>query len=224
MSIRAPRYRRPKNIWWDEEFEASLEIQLDDLSQPFDWESIFGNSNPVQVEIGFGKGRFILESAERHPDQNYFGIEWAGACVGVARERLAKKQIGNARLMRADAKEVIQSYILPNSVLACHLYFPDPWPKKRHHKRRMVSEELVASLFTSLKPDGEFRFFTDHREYFASTSPIVDDHPESERLPSPNPDDPLYVITNYEAKWRGEKREIDRGRWARRVVMSGDQT
>ncbi len=217
MSIRAPRYQSPKNIWWDEEFERSLEIELDGAPCPFDWEAMFENSNPVQVEIGFGKGRFLIENAQRHPDRNYLGIEWAGACVGVARERLAKRGIPNARLIRADAKEIVQSFIPKASVSVYHIYFPDPWPKKRHHKRRIVSKDFVALLFGTLKPGGEFLFFTDHTDYYEAAHPVVDAHPEASPLPPPDPDNPSYVVTNYEAKWRGEDRTIHRDRWARKV-------
>ena len=126
-------------------------VSLHDLPTPIDWQILFGNKHPVEVEIGFGKGRFLLEVSKQFPQINYIGVERAQKYVALTCERFEKyirhfsvdKNSGkfqNVRLVWTDANYFITRYVPEESVQAYHIYFPDPWPKARQQKRRNLSE------------------------------------------------------------------------------------
>ena len=212
MSIRSFRYRRPANPTWDVEFEESLRPKLDTLPKPLDWESLFGNTAPVEIEIGFGKGRFLLAAAERYPDHNWLGIEYAPQCVLVAAERATKRELKNMRVIHSAAEDVLNEYLRDACVHAYHINFPDPWPKKRHHKRRLVKTPLVEQLKRTLEPGGSIHVATDFEEYFEEMLPIfgdqgfvIVDQPEAR-------EDEIF-ITNYEKKFLDRGKKICRARF-----------
>jgi tRNA (guanine-N7-)-methyltransferase len=134
--------------------------------QPLDWTAVFGNANPVEVDLGCGDGTFLVKRAAKHPDHNFLGVE---RLLGRARkvDRKAQRlELTNVRALRIEVSYAVSFLFPPGSVSVCHLYFPDPWPKKRHHKRRLVQAEFVAALARTLVPTGEVRLATDHDEYF----------------------------------------------------------
>ncbi|MDW8266265.1 MAG: tRNA (guanosine(46)-N7)-methyltransferase TrmB, partial [Gemmataceae bacterium] len=104
-----------------------------------DWSAIFGNTRPVEIEIGFGKGLFLLTASQACPDINFLGIEILRKYQLFTATRLVKRGIGNVRLVRADARDFLRQRVGSESVQAIHIYFPDPWWKKRHWKRRLFS-------------------------------------------------------------------------------------
>lgn len=140
-------------------------LGLDYQSTPFDFEAIFGNGNPVVLEIGFGMGRSLVEMAEQNPDRNYIGIEvhtpGVGACIAYALE----KGIKNLRVICHDATEILRDSIADGSLGGLQLYFPDPWQKAKHHKRRIVQPEFVTRVLTKLSPNGFIHFATDWENY-----------------------------------------------------------
>ncbi len=196
------------------------ELRLDPevFAEGFDWSSIFSDGGPVEVEIGIGKGRFLLGAAERRPETNHLGIEWANKYLRVAEARAVRRGITNVRFVRDDAKELIRRFP-PSSVTACYVFYPDPWPKKRHHKRRFVQLETLDQLARTLLPDGTLHIATDHADYWGVIEPHVDRHREFERMaefggadfPAPI-DEPL---TNFEAKYLTQGRSRFRGSWRR---------
>ena len=107
-----------------------IEISISDLNDRIDWAELFGNMNPVEIEIGCGKGRFIINSAMKYPDINYVGIERALRYFRFMKERSAKRNLTNIRVLQDDAGYFIERFVPDHSVTACHIYFPDPWPKK----------------------------------------------------------------------------------------------
>lgn len=122
---------------------------------------------PLEVEIGSGKGTFLVQQAERQPGTNFLGIEWAREFWAYAADRLRRRGLVNVRILHADAAEFVH-WRMPGEVCrVVHLYFPDPWPKSRHHKRRMVSDRFLADAWRVLEPGGELRVVTDHPEYWA---------------------------------------------------------
>lgn len=127
---------------------------------------VFGNDNPVEVELGIGKGRFLIDQAQRQPQVNFFGIEWAWKYLRLALVRCDKRDLTNVRLIRADAREFVEFFLPADSVQAFHLYFPDPWPKKRHHKRRLFDDGFVREITRILRVGGLLRLATDHDDYF----------------------------------------------------------
>ena len=170
-----------------------------------DFLQLFRNQNPVVVEIGSGKGRFLIASALEQPDVNFIGIEKSLHYYRVIRERVGKRGLPNVRLINHDAFLVLQKMFDDNSVSELHIYFPDPWPRKREQKRRIIRPDALAEMRRVLAPGGSGIYVTDHREYFEAAAPLIAQFFDSETR-IPGPDDPPR--TNYEAKYRAEGREI----------------
>ncbi|HUP63490.1 MAG TPA: tRNA (guanosine(46)-N7)-methyltransferase TrmB [Thermoanaerobaculia bacterium] len=170
-----------------------------------DLRELFGNGNPVVVEIGSGKGRFLIASAMERPERNYLGIEKSLHYHRVVRERVAKRNLPNVRLINHDAFLVMREMLPDTSIEEVHIYFPDPWPRKREQKRRIIRPEVLAEIRRVLVPGGAGIYVTDHREYFDLAEPLLAERFRAE-IRVPGPDDPPR--TNYEAKYRAEGREI----------------
>jgi len=126
---------------------------------------IFGNSGSTIVEIGFGSGFATAEIAEANPDKNYLGLEVHKPGIGRLLWEIEKRNLSNIRIIEYDAVPVIQKMISPSSVDAFHIFFPDPWPKKRHRKRRLIQRPFTASLADCLKPSGYLYMVTDWEDY-----------------------------------------------------------
>lgn len=179
-----------------------------------DWGAIFGRVGPVEIEIGSGKGGFLVDAATRSPDTGFVSIEWAAAYAESLRDRIRRRGLRNVRVIRADAGRLLEEAVPAASVRAIHVYFPDPWPKKRHHKRRLVTPAFAGAVAAALEPGGELRLVTDHGEYFAAAKEVLDAEPRLE--PAGVPDD-MVDLTNYERKYRAEGRPIHRARYRRRA-------
>ncbi|QIW15368.1 tRNA (guanosine(46)-N7)-methyltransferase TrmB [Pasteurellaceae bacterium RH1A] len=140
-------------------------LGLDYQAQPFDFAQIFGNSNPVILEIGFGMGKSLVEMAATNPDRNYIGIEvhtpGVGACIAYAKE----KNVTNLRVICHDATEILRDAIADSSLGGLQLYFPDPWQKAKHHKRRIVQPVFVEKVLAKLTTGGFIHFATDWENY-----------------------------------------------------------
>ncbi len=132
---------------------------------PLDLPALFGNSNPVYLEIGFGNGEPLAELASRHPQRNYFGIEVHRPGVGHLLFEIEKRGLANLRVCRHDAVEVLEQGLAQASLAGVYLFFPDPWPKQRHHKRRILKSRLVVSLARVIRPGGIFHAATDWEPY-----------------------------------------------------------
>ncbi len=130
-----------------------------------DFQSLFGNDNPVCLEIGFGMGSSLAEQACLYPERNYIGIEVHKPGVGALLLRAQEQGITNIRVMSHDAVEVLEHMIADDSLSLIQLFFPDPWHKRKHHKRRIVQVEFVTRLFTKLKENGSFHMATDWQDY-----------------------------------------------------------
>lgn len=126
---------------------------------------IFGNHNPLYIEIGMGKGKFIIENAVAHPAINYLGIEKYSSVLVRALEKLQGQDISNVFFLRMDAEEITE-YFAPGEVDQIYLNFSDPWPKERHARRRLTSREYFHRYDQILKPEGRVIFKTDNRELF----------------------------------------------------------
>ena len=130
-----------------------------------DFEATFGNKNPVTLEIGFGNGESLLEQAINNPDRNFLGIEVHTPGVGHLIHGAQQAGISNLRVIRHDAIEVLNHQIPENSLDRVQLFFPDPWHKKRHHKRRILQDDFVENIRKHLKVGGHFHMATDWENY-----------------------------------------------------------
>ena len=134
-------------------------------SGPLDLEKAFGNSNPLCIEIGFGMGLASAMIAQSNPGINYLGLEVHRPGIGKLLWEIKKRELLNIRIIEHDAKEVINTMIADASVSAFHVFFPDPWPKKRHNKRRLISRPFTDLLACKLLPGGYIYMTTDWEDY-----------------------------------------------------------
>jgi tRNA (guanine-N7-)-methyltransferase len=170
-----------------------------------DLAQLFGNDHPVVLEIGSGKGRFLIGSAMEQPEVNFIGIEKSLHYHRVINERVEKRHLTNVRLINHDAFLVMRDMLPDRSIHEIHIYFPDPWPRKRDQKRRIIRAEALEQFRRVLADGGSGIYVTDHREYFEAAAPLIEAAFRAERR-IPSPEDPPR--TNYEAKYREEGREI----------------
>jgi tRNA (guanine-N7-)-methyltransferase len=188
------------------------------LEAPVSWRGIFGNERPVELEVGSGKGLFLANAAQQEPGHNFLGIELSRKYARRAAERVAKRGLPNVKVVRGDARLFLARFVPPASLRAVHLYFPDPWWKARHKKRRVVCAPFVADVERGLEPGGDFHMATDVEEYFGVMRALMAGHPGVTPLPPPEPSSPehdLDYLTSFERKYRIEGRPIFRARYRR---------
>jgi tRNA (guanine-N7-)-methyltransferase len=147
---------------------------------PLDFDTVFGRRAPRILEIGFGMGETTAAIAAAHPENDYLGIEVHTPGVGSLLKRIAELGIANVRVVQHDAVEVLRHMIPPGSLAGCHVFFPDPWPKKRHHKRRLLQPALVALLASRLAPGGYVHVATDWEEYAEQVLEVLRAEPSLE--------------------------------------------
>lgn len=178
------------------------------------WRDIYGNDNPVELEIGSGKGTFLVAISELKPDTNFIGFEWARAYADYAADRLRRNNRLNTRVVGGEASWWIRCHIPDASVAAVHIYFPDPWPKARHHKRRIIQLPFLQEVHRILTPGGKLRLVTDHADYFAwmreklaaqtALQVIPFDSPVADKVGPAG----MIVGTNFEKKYIAEGRQF----------------
>jgi tRNA (guanine-N7-)-methyltransferase len=193
-----------------------LRLDVEGREASLDWAEVFGGPGPIEIEVGIGKGRFLLAAAQARPEIHHLGIEWANKYLRVAEHRAARRELENVRFVRTDAKDFVHRLVPPESVDAYYVFYPDPWPKKRHHKRRFFSPDTVRDLVRTLRPGGWLHASTDHAEYWevietvlAASELVRQREFGGEAFPLPV-DEPL---TNFEVKYRVEGRGRFRGSW-----------
>jgi tRNA (guanine-N7-)-methyltransferase len=140
-------------------------LQPDEQAAPLDWREIFGNSNPLALEIGCGIGDFIVRTAADRPDVNFIAIDYYNKGCDKTCRRLEKHGLTNVRVLRVEAREFIAAQIPPDSLTAVYINCPDPWPKKRHRKRRLVNTGFMDFIGIYLQKNGDFYFATDFEDY-----------------------------------------------------------
>lgn len=137
----------------------------------------FGRTAPLVVEIGFGKGDATAEIAAAEPQHDFLGIEVYPAGVGALLMRIQARQLGNVRIVQHDAVEVFRDLLMPDSLERVQVFFPDPWPKKRHHKRRLIQPPFVALLASRLRPGGIVHCATDWEPYAQQMLDVLSQEP-----------------------------------------------
>lgn len=174
---------------------SELEIIPEDYFAPLDLARIFPHAGPLEVDLGCGDGAFIAAQAERFPQRNFLGLEKLGGRVMRGCKKAARLGLRNVRLMRIESAYAIQYLLAPGSVEIVHLLFPDPWPKKKHRRRRIVTPEFLASVYRVLVADGRFRVATDQEDYFKAIQSLVPDSGFMEAAP---PEGETFPVTTFE--------------------------
>jgi tRNA (guanine-N7-)-methyltransferase len=143
------------------------------MPKPWDSSALFGRAAPLELEIGTGKGLFLRNAAARTPEHDFLGIEVARKYARFAAAGLAKRELGNAVMLVADAARFLEEYLPDASLAAVHVYFPDPWWKKRHRKRRILRGPVVRLIERRLAVGGKLHFWTDVQEYFETSLALI---------------------------------------------------
>lgn len=191
----------------------SIAVNPATLPERTDLQSLFERPAPIELEIGSGKGTFLLRQARAHPDRNFVGLEWANKFYKYAADRMARWGLTNVRMMRVDAREFVMTRLEPECLAALHIYHPDPWPKKRHLRRRLIQPAFLQSAVEKLIPGGRLALQTDHADYFEQMKQVTAAQKGLTAVPF---EDESFgtvegdVKTNYEIKYQREGRSIFR--------------
>lgn len=189
-------------------------------------EDLFGAGLAVPlrlvVDVGFGRGEFLMGLAEKQPETAFLGIEYSYKRVLKMARRLARRELRNVRLIEAPAEQLVQQRLPDASVHAFWINFPDPWPKKRHHRRRLIQPPFVQAVARCLAPGGLLHVATDHAEYAEWIDGVLGAQPQLENLYAPEPsarEEPDRAPTAYELGWRAEGRSLHFFRYQRKTAQ-----
>ncbi|MCB9799377.1 MAG: tRNA (guanosine(46)-N7)-methyltransferase TrmB [Candidatus Omnitrophica bacterium] len=180
--------------------------------EPFPYAELLNAQKPLEIEIGCGKAKFIIQRAATHPEINFLAIDRVAKWMNVGKRRAEKRPLENLKFMRVDAWVMLDHYLPPESVDVFHIYFPDPWPKKKHLRRRLVTVHLLKALYERLKSGGRIYLASDFTDYFFSMQEVVRDsglpwavrQSRNQRL-----QDDVLMKTNYEIKYEAEGRQLN---------------
>lgn len=191
-------------------------VPLANLEVPFSWSRYFGNEHPVEIDVGSGRGKFLLTAALENPQINYVGIEIAFREGCRSALRLKKREMKNARVWGGDVKIAFEQIVPANSVSAIHIDFPDPWWKRKHRRRRVFTDEFVDLAARILEPEGLLYSRTDVGEYFEVISSLMNHDYRFEAIPVSEENAPkrdLDFRTSFERKARQAGTEVWCGVW-----------
>ncbi len=148
-------------------------LNPDELSAPLDIVTLFGADRPLEIEIGMGKGRFLRERATAFPDRNYLGIEKSKKWLHHAVARFEKAGLSQIRVVPVYVEGFLERFVTDTSVSEYHINFPDPWPKKRHRKRRFIQPQFIKEICRTLRPGGQLHIATDYLDYYHSICEVL---------------------------------------------------
>jgi tRNA (guanine-N7-)-methyltransferase len=181
---------------------------------PVDLAGHFGRSAPTVLEIGFGMGETTASIAAARPDVNFLGVEVFLAGVGALLKRIEEHRLANIRIVHHDAVEVVRGMLEPQSLAGVHVYFPDPWQKKRHHKRRLIAQPFVGLLASRIAPGGYLHCATDWEDYAQQMLAVLSDEPQLANAHAgfaPDSRNPLAERPTTKFHARGER--LGHGTW-----------
>ena len=187
--------------------------EFEDLPRPWDAGALFRRQAPLEVEVGSGKGLFLASAAARSPEHDFLGIELSLRYAKFTAGKLAQRNLSNSLIVHGNALQVFREILPDRSLAAVHVYFPDPWWKKRHKKRRVLNEAFLRDIERTLAPGGSLHFWTDVEEYFRSTLALV---PAATNLagpfdvPEPRAEHDLDYRTHFERRTRKNQEPVYR--------------
>jgi tRNA (guanine-N7-)-methyltransferase len=184
---------------------ARLEVIPVDIFEPFSFAAVFENERPVEVDLGSGSGRFLIEAARQYPERNFFGVERLLGRVRKTLRSVSQFGLTNVRVLRLEIDYTLRYLLPPASLSRLHLSFPDPWPKRRHHRRRLVDGEFLAASANALVSGGELWIKTDHADYFECIVKTAESH---RNLFVPVPWSEEYPRTDFEETYRSQNLPI----------------
>ena len=183
-----------------------MQLVPSDYFRKLSKEEIFETNRPLEIDLGCGDGSFLVAMASHYPERNFLGVERLLGRVRKVIRKAEKNSLLNLKVLRLELSYTIEWLLPDHCASRMHLLFPDPWPKKKHHKRRMVNQSFCESLVRILKEDGEFLFKTDHPDYFEESMLTLENFDLLKHVPW-NTDD-FYPVTDFEKIWTKEGKEI----------------
>ena len=186
---------------------AAIELVPANYFAPLDLATVFSRPAALEVDLGCGDGSFLVAMAERFPERNFLGIERMLGRVRSACGRAARQALGNVRVLRVETSYAVE-YLLPSgSTAVAHLLFPDPWPKKRHQRRRIVTKDFLTAVHRLLAPAGCFRIATDQADYFDAIRELI---VGSALIEEPAEREEMFPLTTFEKRFRADGAPIYR--------------
>lgn len=189
---------------------SQVALQWEPGQGRMDWVQVFGRTAPVHLEIGSGKGTFLVSEAQAYPERDFLGVERANKYYRLAVDRIGRRALANVRLVRADAAELLSGGVGDQTLDGIHVYFPDPWPKRRHHRRRFLGRENLGQIIRVLKPGGRLQIVTDHAEYATEIQGVLEGYSQDlvpvRFQPTAGAEAGEWVGTNFERKYLKEER------------------
>ena len=183
-----------------------MQLVPSDYFRKLSKEEIFETNRPLEIDLGCGDGSFLVAMASHYQERNFLGVERLLGRVRKVIRKAEKSSLLNLKVLRLELSYTIEWLLPDHCASRMHLLFPDPWPKKKHHKRRMVNQSFCESLVRILKEDGEFLFKTDHPDYFEESMLTLKNFDLLKQVPW-NTDD-FYPVTDFEKIWTKEGKEI----------------
>jgi tRNA (guanine-N7-)-methyltransferase len=197
---------------------AGFLFSVDDLPNPFETEQIFGRIAPLEIEVGTGKGLFLRSNAPARADHDFLGIEVSHKYAHYVATKVQKDELDNVRMVAGDALRVFRELIPDNYLEAVHVYFPDPWWKDRHRKRRVMNEPFALDVQRTLRPGGRLHFWTDVEEYYQSALALLAEVTTLEGPLEVEPreaDHDMDYHTHFERRTRQDGRPVYRAEFAK---------
>lgn len=170
---------------------------------------IFENDQPLELDLGTGDGTFLIDMAKHHTDRNFLGVERLLGRVKKICRKARQADLTNCKALRLESKYVVEWLLPDNCIDRLHILCPDPWPKERHHKRRLIQQPFLEQVLRVLKPGGHFCFKTDHPEYFEWVLEELKTFQKLKQLDWPQ-DAFFYPKTDFQIQWEAEGKEIHR--------------
>ena len=194
-------------------------VEFDKLPKPISSEQLFGRSAPLEIEIGSGKGLFMQHESTAHPERCFLGIEVSRKYARHAAGRLAKRELDNAKMVSCDGLRLFAELVADTSVNDVHVYFPDPWWKARHKRRRVMVPSFAKDIERVLLPGGHLHFWTDVEEYFQSTMELIAAETTLKgpiEIPERTAEDDMDYHTHFERRTRMASEPVYRAKFERK--------